>query len=423
MSSGERVRPVVDIDTDEFASLRGAERDAVLLGVHKLIRQLTAVQASLIHTVASSRSFTDDAHHSARAWVESVLNTSSSTASRLVRSAALLDDVPALANAVRVGSVGLDQIDELAKLQSNVLCRDELRAHGYRLVGPAKNLIWGDFRKVLARWKAYVDPDGSHRDHEQSRERRHVRFGTDGHDGVIHAEADAASIEELIDIVKAHIESELLKDCEERRLRYGADAENHPLRRTHQQRAFDAYQQIFRKAAATPVEGVVAPTVNIFTTEADLAAAIREFFGQPAGLVKSGRQRLCETEQGAPVDPADMVIAALLGKIRRVVVTNDGRYVSAGSRQRLFTGKLREMILLLGAHRCNRPGCSIRGPNVQIDHIESWICNGCTTAVNGGPMCPLHNRDKHRLGFTVTHDQHGWHHYRPDGTEIAPRGS
>ncbi|MEO6123699.1 MAG: DUF222 domain-containing protein [Ilumatobacteraceae bacterium] len=438
MSVDELIRPLSDVDVgfvpasfdqpgfdpEAFALMRGVERDASLLHVDQLIRGLTVLRAEMIHVVATSATFTDDAHHTPKAWVEAVLNASPATAANLVRSAALLAEVPMLANAVRAGSVGLDQVDELRRLHANQRCRQELQTHGYRLVGHAKSLTFANFRKVLIRWKAHVDPDGTHRDHEVSREKRHVRSGVTGHEGVIHAEGDAASIEEMVEILRAHADSEFSKDCEERAARYGEDAAQYPLRRTHGQRMFDAFQEIFRKAAGTPVAGVSEPTVNIFTTEAELAAAIAEYFGQPVrSPQRSGGVRFSETESGSPVDPAEMVVAALLGKIRRVVVTEDGRYVSAGRPQRLFTGKLREMILLLDGHMCNRHGCHVRGASVQVDHLQSWDCHGCTTASNGGPMCPLHNRDKHRLGFTVTHDQHGWHHFRPDGTEIAPRGT
>ena len=118
-----------------------------------------------------------------------------------------------------------------------------------------------------------------------------------------------------------------------------------------------------------------------------------------------------------------MVVAALTGRVRSIIVADDGRYLHAGDRGRLFTGKIRELILLLGRHRCSRHGCDLDGPCIQVDHIESHGDGGCTAADNAGPMCPVHNRNKYQLGFTVTHDRYGWHHRRPDGTEIAPRGS
>ena len=117
-----------------------------LVGVERLIRCLHVYQAEMIHGVALSGSYIDDGHHSPKAWVEAVLNLSPASASRLVKTSAVLADVPALAAAHRAGTVGSDQVDEFRRLHANPVCRTELRAHGSRLVGPAKHHEYQDFR-------------------------------------------------------------------------------------------------------------------------------------------------------------------------------------------------------------------------------------------------------------------------------------
>jgi len=454
------IRPFTGIDLDAFDLLGSAERDGALQGVDGLIRRLIGVRAALIHRVAVNRSFELDGHRSLRAWVEAVLNTHPDTASDLARTAHVLNAVPDLAAAVDVGCVGWDQLKLFAGLWSNLKCRAALADDGAVLVDPAARLPYDGFKIAVGRWKGHADPDGTHRDHQTARARRHVRVGISDHVGIIHAEGDATSVDEMNDILRAHVESEFLKDCEQRRLLYGDDAENHPLPRTPGQRHFDAAQEIFRKAAGTSIPGVSQPTVNIFTNETTFNAATRDYFARnatqrsqpttdpaarattdptagPTSPVPSdppsersarswepyGEQRLCENEHGSPVDPADMVVASLTGRVRSIIVANDGRFLHASDRKRLFTGKTRELILLLGRHRCSRHGCDLHGPCTQVDHVESYACGGCTTAANGGSLCPIHNRSKYDLDFTVTHDEYGWHHYRPDGTEIAPRGS
>jgi hypothetical protein len=134
----------------------------------------------------------------------------------------------------------------------------------------------------------------------------------------------------------------------------------------------------------------------------------------------NGRGRLCETAGGAPVDHLTLLIAALTGRIRRVVIDSTGRVVDLGRKQRLFTGAIREAILL-ASDRCCWPGCDIRGPGVQVDHLTEHHAGGHTSVFNGGPMCPLHNRFKYRHRVTVYRDATGWHFLRTDGTEIAPR--
>ena len=188
------------------------------------------------------------------------------------------------------------------------------------------------------------------------------------------------------------------------------------------------------RATGAPCE----PLINIFTNEATFNYAIRNYFGG-SGSGNAGadsdtlgdpgsseRLWLCQTASGAPVDPHDLVVAALIGRVRRVVTDEAGRVINLGRSSRFFTGAAREAVLLSG-DRCCWPGCEQRGEFLQIDHLTPFNGpaggrgGGETNTHNGGPMCGPHNRAKHGGRFTVKRDRTGWHHFRPDGTEIAPR--
>ena len=120
--------------------------------------------------------------------------------------------------------------------------------------------------------------------------------------------------------------------------------------------------------------GAGAPLVNIFTNETTLRHAIRNYFGQDNVADDLGdpgvseRLWMCHTASGVPVDPPDLVIAALIGNIRNVVTDSTGRVIDLGRKQRLFTGAVREAVLLSG-NRCCWPGCEQTGPFLQIDHL------------------------------------------------------
>jgi hypothetical protein len=127
-------------------------------------------------------------------------------------------------------------------------------------------------------------------------------------------------------------------------------------------------------------------------------------------------ERRCETIDGVPVAPADVVMSSLVGHIRRVVMNSAGVVIEMGRKTRLFTGSSREAAKLQGS-RCLWPGCG--RPRTQIDHSVDWADHGPTDPANAGPGCARHNRFKNR-GYTVWRDERGrWHTYRPDGTEIA----
>ncbi len=332
-----------------------------------------------------------------------------------------------IAAAFAAGQFGPDQLRLLTRLHANDRCRDQLPDSEELLLSSARSLTFQEFRLVCQRWEQHADPDGAHRDHEMSREHRSVRSSQIGAGYQLHAEGDALTGDIINEIIDAHAQAEFEADLAERLARYGDNANQYPLARSACQRRYDAFVTIFGKAAGTTDISNRVPLVNIFCTEATLQDAIREFFettnGNPghADSTCSERLRLCETASGAPVDPHDLVVAALIGQVRRVVVDSAGRVIDLGRRSRLFVGAAREAVLLIG-DRCCHPGCELRVGRIQIDHLDGWAARaGPTNPLNGGPQCPSHNRAKERGGFTVKRDQTGWHHYRPDGTEIAPR--
>jgi len=124
---------------------------------------------------------------------------------------------------------------------------------------------------------------------------------------------------------------------------------------------------------------------------------------------------------GVPVDPADVVIAALMGHVRRVVVDSKGVIIDMGRKRRFFTGSARDAALLQGLFdsqgRCIWPGCGRQ--RCEIDHSDEWCGGGLTDLINAALLCGWHNRFKTR-GFRTWRDDAGvWHVRRPDGTELA----
>ncbi|MCU1502445.1 MAG: hypothetical protein JWM12_1799 [Ilumatobacteraceae bacterium] len=138
----------------------------------------------------------------------------------------------------------------------------------------------------------------------------------------------------------------------------------------------------------------------------------------PARVALAGdrRWRGCSTTDGHPLPVADAIAAMLVGRIRIVVIDERGVVLRMGRTQRLFTGKLREAVML-GAHECIWNGCNRPTGHCQADHITDWRRAGDTDVGSGAPLCAHHNRFKNH-GFRVHRDVGHWHTYRPDGSEI-----
>ncbi len=431
----------VDAALTGFRDLRGAERDTAFMGVEREIRRLQGVQAALVHEVAVSSSFVDDAHHNVTSWVQAVTNSSKSTALHHTQVAKLLAELPVLAVAVAAGDVGADQLQLLVGLHSNPRCGHLLADSEDLLLEHAKGLRLREFRLVCQRWLAHADPDGAHRDHETSRENRSVSSTNRGAGHEFRAQGDALTGDILIEIIDRQAAIELEHDIAWRANHYGDRANEYPLPRTNKQRRYDAFMTVMTNNTNSGA-GSETPLVNIFTNETTLRYAIRNYFGRDCDTDDLGdpgmsdRLWMCHTASGAPVDPHDLVTAALIGNIRRVVTDSTGRVIDLGRKQRLFTGAAREAVLLSG-NRCCWPGCEQTGPFLQIDHLTPWTGpardsggggrsgggggGGETNTFNGAPMCATHNRRKHSDNITVTRTETGWHHQRPNGTEIAPR--
>ncbi|WP_421120096.1 hypothetical protein ACE2AJ_01725 [Aquihabitans daechungensis] len=138
--------------------------------------------------------------------------------------------------------------------------------------------------------------------------------------------------------------------------------------------------------------------------------------GEPGGLVGFR----CSTIDGRPLDPAEVVVATLIGHIRRVVVGTDGVVLDMGRKARCFTGA-RQLAVRLADRSCTWTGCDVPASECQCDHLDPYNGpdKGRTNPANGAPACGRHNRFKEH-GFTVTRDPRGrWHIHRPDGTEIT----
>ncbi len=409
---------------DAFRLLRGYERDLAFMRVEREMRRLREVQAAMLFEVAESVSYVDDGHHTPSAWFQAVTNSSRSSAAHTMRVASMLAALPRVAASLEAGEIGDDQLRLLVGLHANPRCGHLLANSEDLLLEHARSLPLRDFRVVCQRWLAHTDADGAHRDHEASRANRHVSNSQVGAGHHLQAEGDALSGDIMMKVLDEYANAEFQVDIADRRAAHGELANEHPLGRTARQRRYDAMLAIFLKAAGaqTASGSTRAPLVNILTNEATLYAVITNYYGDPdpataAEPPTSHRMWLCQTTSGAPVDPADLMSAVLIGHIRRVITDSVGRVIDLGRRSRLFTGAAREAALLMG-NRCCWPGCG--HPGVEIDHLQPWARDGMTSPTNSAPLCARHNRYKHTHDTTIGRTASGWHHFRPDGKEITP---
>ncbi|MCU1393720.1 MAG: hypothetical protein JWM34_2148 [Ilumatobacteraceae bacterium] len=409
-----------------FEELSSARRDALVLQAARDLWRSTSHLYELIGVVDRSMSYRDDAHVSPKSWLQAVLNCDDTTASRLVAATRLVHDLPELADAFGRGEVGADQLAEVVKLRRNPRCRPVLAGYDALLANLAATLDFDQFQTACARFVAWADPDGTHRSHEQAHERRGVSgsiVGTDFQFRAHGGNVDGAAIIEILDHVA---EMEFEADWAALVAEHGEGAPAVMLARTPQQRRFDAFNRIFH-AGAEALHAVPqrVPHVDFVIDLATFEAAMRRIANLPDLdddiALETILARRCETGTGIPVDPMEIVAAAINGTVRRVVLDSAGILVDAGRTRRLFSPRVASIIRALNA-RCTWPGCDRPAHRCEIDHADPWTgTGGETDAANARLLCDHHNRYKQH-GFHTWRDPNGhWHTIRPDGTEITPR--
>ncbi|CAN5592160.1 hypothetical protein BH23ACT3_BH23ACT3_17460 [soil metagenome] len=276
------------------------------------------------------------------------------------------------------------------------------------------------------RWEWLADPDGASRARDTIHHERNAHLSNVGDEYHLTAKGGTGQGASMDAIFQAFCDAEFDRDWAECRERHGDDTCAALMARTPAQRRFDALHQIFLAAAAAAPERVSIPDplVNIVVDQStfDQYAAHAAGGPRPTPAPTTVRERRCETDEGVVLDPRDVVAAAVVGHVRRVVFDSAGVTINLGRKRRVFTGAARDAALLRG-RRCLWPGCGL--PRSQLDHHDEWAEHGGgTDQSNTGPLCGRHNRWKHR-GYRVHRNPDGTCTItRPDGTPVdEPRAA
>lgn len=412
-----------DVLVEEVDALDDGELTSRLCDLERRRRALDAEIAAVVNSAERRGVYRADGHRSVRGWVVALTNCSDAHASRVRSLGRLQYELPVAGEALLSGAIGPDQAQLLARVRHNPRCGDQLADVIELLLGQAAELPFVHFRLCARRWESLADANGAHRarEHHQACRTASVFADADGLD-LRASGGNSLDAAEMVEIFEKFREAEFLTDWDRAVAEHGDRANASHLARTDPQRRHDALLAIFRAAVGAAVaQRVSEPTVNIVVDEHTFVAHLAGLLdpdAAPAGHTPDPTTIRCETSNGVLLHPDDVVRAALIGRVRRVVFDQAGTVIDFGRRQRLFTGSAREAVLL-HATRCVWPGCTVTAGRCEIDHLNPWGNSGPTSPSNGGPVCQSHNRWKNR-GYTIRRDSHGsWHTYRPDGTELT----
>ena len=337
---------------------------------------------------------------------------------RVRQLARLVDAVPEVGSALSAGRLGVAPAYDLARAHANPRVGDRLSEVVPVMLEHAQRLEHREFGVVVRRWESLVDVDGADRSAEVAHEGRDAQVVEVGNEVVVRAHGATGPGSILAEVFERFVAVEWDHDWAVTKEAFGEDASVAVMPRSSGQRRYDALVAIFeRAAAAEPGARAAEPLVDLVVDVHTLDALLNDAPTLPT-VAPEPRRRRCETVDGVPVRPADVVSALWWGRVRKVVVDDAGVPVAMGRRQRLFTGAAREAVMLQ-ATGCVAAGCDVPVRRCQADHLRDWRHEGRTDPVNGAPLCGRHNRLKN-VGFRVRRDAAGyWHTHRPDQTEIT----
>jgi Domain of unknown function (DUF222) len=367
-----------------------------------------------------------DGHRSVSGWLMATTNCTRGEATARTRSARLVRELAAVASEFAAGKVGIAQVRELARLHANPRAGEQLGDSEDVLLEAAQTLEFADFRVVTRRWEELADADGAHTEHERAHDDRNARCDFDG--AVFRFETAHGVIQgtSMREVFQAFCDAEFDRDWQWVQDTYGDEATKSLMPRTAAQRRADAFCAMVLAAAATgtgdgrSIDATVNLVCDLDQFEQRVESEIAECDEQPAIDPSTVRERRCETTDGVPVDPRQLVAAAMLGRIRTIVVDGAGVIVAAGRKRKLFTGALREAMMAIDPV-CGWLGCNLRAQIAAIDHLVPRSRGGPTDASNGKIMCDKHNVFKHTAGYDVERGPDGTILItRPDGSQLRP---
>ena len=369
----------------------------------------------------ASCAFSLDGHRNARCALKHLGRLSGAEAHGRTQTARALRELPAVEAAYGRGEIPTQHVRAIARVAANPRVGEFLPVADPIFAAQASTETYDDFCAWLRQWESLADADGAAQDAERSHERRSFSLLENAINGSWtsqgnHGALQGAAMKELLD---RYEDAEFHADWAEARETHGTDARVEHLRRTPAQRRADALFEIFRRAGAAGDGRSPEPLVNIVIDRETFEEELRRAAGEEVDTDPNHTGgRRCQTLGGTQLHPSDVVAAALVGHVRRVVVDGAGTVIDLGRKRRLFTGSSRDAALLQGFLRslgglvCLWPGCDSR--HRHIDHREAAARGGPTNVANSDPYCAAHNRIKER-GFRPVRDPDGtWTIHRPD---------
>ena len=389
-------------------------------------RRFEAASAMFMLRVDACGAHLADGHRRIAAWGRATNNWSTAESMKMAKLARAFKALPRFARSCLEGRIGVAQMHAVAAVVANPRVKEFLEGADELFTTSAEETEFDDFAMLLRHWEELADADGARSRYDQAIAARDASVRFVGEKVYLDAQGPAHDGVMFEQVLQHYIDLEWQTEWEMLASVHGEGMCSALMERTAAQRRFDALQRLFAAAGGASGTGAGSGNsgrgalVNVIIDQVTWEHELEQMLGgDPEPLHPShAPHRRCHDAAGHVLDPRAVVAAAMVGRVRRIVVGADDVPINMGRTQRLFRGDLREAVLLAHRH-CTYTGCLVTGGRCQADHLQPHGQHGDTNIANGAPACRFHNPFKNNGSRTVRDAKGRYHTLRPDGTTIG----
>ena len=342
-----------------------------------------------------------DGHVSLTSWLAQRFRKTWSAASRLVRQARALEQMPSTREALAEGEITSSAVDVL--MPAHQVDPQAFAQAEASLVEAAATLPIPDLRRVVATWTRAAEDARGPEVSEQAYERRRLHVsptlaGMVRVDGDLDPETGQTVICALRAVCDAGVRSQ--EDV-----------------RTPPQRRADALGEICRQwldRTDRPLVGGERPhvtvTVDLQTLQGRLPSP------GPPGSRFHERRSGAELEDAGPISSEAARRLACDASVSRVITKGSSEPLDVGRRTQVVPAGIRRAVVVRD-RGCRFPGCDRPPGWSDAHHVVHWAHGGDTALSNLVLLCRRHHRLVHH-GFGLEMADGRPRFFRPDGTVL-----
>jgi hypothetical protein len=387
----EQLRTAVD----EMQAMQPSDldADALELLITEGRRELERAEATWSRAVEhfDRRAWWKQQAMSMKSWLRTRCNMAPATAAVRLRSARRLRDLPQVADAYLKGQLSTAHVTTITRAVTNDRVEAAQAAEDV-LVEAGKVLDPSELAKVVAHWRAMVDPDGTRDDHQDAEDRRRLSVSGVGDGTAMDGWWGGLGAEVIQQAIRAEMARLRTTDDPRRPEQLRADALRSICQQHLQQRGLPRRRGLLHAVNVTVSWETLTGTAN-----------------DPAWL-----------EHGGPVPAETARRLACDADVSRILLGPRGEPLDVGRRCRTVTPAIWKALVIRDGG-CVYPGCDAPLAWLEAHHLVHWAHDGPTSLDNMVLLCGEHHHAEHEGGCTLAHDipTRRWVVHTPDGDRIV----